>query len=259
MINKSLDGYVFDTVTFEEEGSEPVVVAQRPSNPSPGWGALVSNTRTDWLGAQQLLEFQLEQYVHCVHELIADKDTTPAAGEDEEKWWKKAAKKCKKSTTCKVVVGVVAVAAVGAVVAAGGVAAAGAAVAGAGAVAGNKKDDTPAPTTPAATTPAATTKYYATSQPDNDVSHIAPVGAHYEFECDVCPGVSPCKPVLYDLVTKGQCVSKTCSGDNCFEMKAESKLFSGPCEPNAQSWFTHAPHTFCGWHSGVDSIKLANS
>ena len=65
LINRSRDGYVFDRITIEDKGSEPLVVAQAPADgerwsgagPKRGWGTLLSKTRTDWAGAKESLEF----------------------------------------------------------------------------------------------------------------------------------------------------------------------------------------------------------
>ena len=69
LMNRGLDGYVFDKPTVEEEGQEPLVVAQRTPQSPHGWGTLLSKKRDDWFGAKESMEFQI---------IGATTNTTPA-------------------------------------------------------------------------------------------------------------------------------------------------------------------------------------
>ena len=58
LTNRSMDGYVFDKLSVQEEG-EDILVAQRTPQSRRGWGTLLSNKRDDWFGARESMEFQM--------------------------------------------------------------------------------------------------------------------------------------------------------------------------------------------------------
>ena len=57
LTNSSRDGYVFDKITFKEEGHHTRVLAERGPDLERGWGTLLTKKRTDWFGAKESVEF----------------------------------------------------------------------------------------------------------------------------------------------------------------------------------------------------------